>query len=382
MFADKMPRANMLAEEKAKLCSLFFRPWSLCADFAAVPHVPHLLQLPLYPVPIVRRRKRGKGKPETKETEPSWTSSWARFIRGNIPSEHAARIIRRFLSLMVPRAGDNNNRHSDEEAESEMGDMEGHAAKPVQIDLGDAHKILRDDDKRQKAGDGVRAHYVTGSGKPEDEIAWDTTGNDPTAQSEEYKKAATFMKKSYNNKALRNRFLVASDAPLTRGRDCAHALHSLSVADSHYTSIEPKHSGKRKGPAPAGTTGHQTCTRATAANRATGHQGTTGHQSQGTSGHQKDTKPQRGRCSSGHQAQCLGNGAKKNKTCQSKNKSCASGEQARRFQSTRGGQHLLPPGRHQQHSQVARRSAGNLCCERNRSHRRRHKAQKHSSRHE
>lgn len=203
VFADgKMPRANMQEEEKARLCSLFFRPWSLCADFAVDPHVPHMLQLPLYPEPIVRRRKRGKGKPEPKETESSWTSSWARFIRGNIPSEHAARIIRRFLSLMVPRAGDNNTRHSDDEAGSELGDMEGHAAKQVQINLDDAHKILRDDAKRLKTADGVRARWVTNSETLQDEGTWDTTGNDPTAQAEEYKKAATSIKKSHNNKAL------------------------------------------------------------------------------------------------------------------------------------------------------------------------------------
>ena len=108
----------MEEEEKARLCSLFLRPWTLCEDFSTVPHVPHLLQLPLYPVPFVRHRKREKGKPAQGEFGPSWTSSWARFIRGNIPSEHAARIIKRFLSLMVPRAG-GNTRNSEDEAESE-----------------------------------------------------------------------------------------------------------------------------------------------------------------------------------------------------------------------------------------------------------------------
>ena len=215
VFADgKMPRANMQEEEKARLCNLFFRPWSLCADFAAVPHVPHMLQLPLYPEPVVRRRKRQKSKPEQEATEPAWTSSWARFIRGNIPSEHAARIIRRFLSLMVPRAGDNNTRHSDDEAVSEVGDMEGHAAKQVQINLDDAHKILRDDAKRLKTTHGVRARWVTGSEISQGEDTWDTTGNNPTAHSEEYKKAATFIKKSHNNKALRSRRFVCVRYPI------------------------------------------------------------------------------------------------------------------------------------------------------------------------
>ena len=207
VFADsKMPRANMQEEEKARLCSLFFRPWSLCADLAAVPHVPHLLQLPLYPEPIVRRRKREKGKPAQEESRPSWTSSWARFIRGNIPSEHAARIIKRFLSLMVPRAG-GNTRNSDDEAESETGDMEGHGAEQVKLNLDDAHKILRDDDKRLRTTHGVRARWSTSCEIMQEEGTWDTSGNNPTAQSEEYKKAANTVKKAHADKALRSTLL-------------------------------------------------------------------------------------------------------------------------------------------------------------------------------
>ena len=119
-----------------------------------------------------------------------------------------------FLSLMVPRAGDNNTRHSDNEAECEVGDMEGHAAKQVHINLDDAHKILRDDANRLKTTGGVRARWVTSSKILQEEGAWDTTGNDPTAHIEEYKKAATFIKKSHNNKALPSRRFVCVRYPI------------------------------------------------------------------------------------------------------------------------------------------------------------------------
>ena len=77
VFADgKMPRANMQEEEKARLCNLFFRPWSMCADFAQVPHVPHMLQLPLYPVVAVRRRMRAKSKAAAEETTPPRALGW------------------------------------------------------------------------------------------------------------------------------------------------------------------------------------------------------------------------------------------------------------------------------------------------------------------
>ena len=143
VFANsKMPRAGMNDDEKARLCSVYFRPYTLCPDFAALPHVPHLLQLRLYPEPVVRRRKRSKGKAAAEETMPSWASSWARYIRGNVVSEHAARLIRRFLSLTLARSG-SNARNSDDEGEAEIDDLEGHGGVPVKVSLDEAHRIVR-----------------------------------------------------------------------------------------------------------------------------------------------------------------------------------------------------------------------------------------------
>ena len=143
VFANsKMPRAGMNDDEKARLCSVYFRPYTLCTDFAALPHVPHLLQLRLYPEPVVRRRKRSKGKAAAEETMPSWASSWARYIRGNVVSEHAARLIRRFLSLTLARSG-GNGRDSDDEGEPEIDDLEGNGAVPVKVSLNEAHRIVR-----------------------------------------------------------------------------------------------------------------------------------------------------------------------------------------------------------------------------------------------
>ena len=89
VFANtKMPRAGMKDEEKARLCSLYWRPWTLCADFSQTPHVPHLLQMRLYPAPIVRHRLRAKSRAPADETEPSYADSWGRYIRGNVVSEH------------------------------------------------------------------------------------------------------------------------------------------------------------------------------------------------------------------------------------------------------------------------------------------------------
>ena len=77
---SKLPRAG----------SPYFRPWSICASLAAPPHVPHLLQLPLHPEPDVRRRLPQKRKASPEESVASWANLWARYIRGNVVSEHAA----------------------------------------------------------------------------------------------------------------------------------------------------------------------------------------------------------------------------------------------------------------------------------------------------
>ena len=132
----------MRDEDKARLCSVYFRPWTLCIDFAAVPHVPHLLQMPLYPEPVVRHRRRVKGKAAAEETVASWANSWARYIRGNVVSEHAAQLIRRFLSLTLALSS-YDGRESADDAESGKENMEGHGAESVKLKLDELHGILR-----------------------------------------------------------------------------------------------------------------------------------------------------------------------------------------------------------------------------------------------
>ena len=206
----------MKDEEKARLCSLFWRPWTLCEDFSQTPHVPHLLQLRLYPEPIVRHRMRAKSKATAEETMPSWAGSWSRYIRGNVVSEHAARLIRRFLSLTLARSS-YKGQDSDDDAESGKEDMEGDGAEAVKLNLDETHRILRlkedcEDDSKQKDGkqidklarttSTVRARYGLTLGGA-DGAAWDSSGHIDTNQIEEYKKAARNLGKDAGEKAPR-----------------------------------------------------------------------------------------------------------------------------------------------------------------------------------
>ena len=215
--SSKMPRAGMKDEEKARLCSLYWRPWTLYADFSQTPHVPHLLQMRLYPEPIVRHRLRAKSTATADETMPSWAGSWGRYIRGNVVSEHAARLIRRFLSLTLARSS-YNGRDSDDDAESGKEDMEGHGADPVKLKLDDLHQILRvkeacEDDSEQKKEKeidklskktySVRARWSVNFSDADGE-AWDSSGHRDTNQIEEYKTAAKSLGRNGGEQAPRS----------------------------------------------------------------------------------------------------------------------------------------------------------------------------------
>ena len=213
----RMPKADMPDDEKGRLCSLYFRPWTLCKDFEVIPHVPHMLEMTMYPEPAVRKRKRAKRKAAPEEAEASWAHSWARYIRGNVVSDHATRLIRRFLSLTLARRCGDNAQNSDDEAMSENDDMEGIGAEAVKINLDDAHEILQfkadkeEEDaageegskgtsNRRKAPKRKQSHW---SQKPNaGDGPWDTSGNMETNAIDEYKKATRSLgKKKSTDKA-------------------------------------------------------------------------------------------------------------------------------------------------------------------------------------
>jgi hypothetical protein len=102
------------------LFSLYFRPWVLNRAFAN-PRVPHLDKLDLVLVPrwdssettlqgaIPRRRRHGKqnvlteamGSRDWDYRKYSFDESWRRYVRGNIVSEHAERLIWNTLQIAL-----------------------------------------------------------------------------------------------------------------------------------------------------------------------------------------------------------------------------------------------------------------------------------------
>ena len=124
---SKLPRPGLSAEENARLCSVYFRPWTLCRDLATL-DAPHLLHLAMYPrvvgtsaqssthldapkVDTKKLRLNTKTPPMCNPSERveastdahAWASSWRRYKDGQIVSEHARRLIQNFLTMTLAR---------------------------------------------------------------------------------------------------------------------------------------------------------------------------------------------------------------------------------------------------------------------------------------
>ena len=213
---SKLPRAGMPEEERARLCSLYFRPWSLCSSVVAPPHVPHLLQLPLYPEPTVCFRAPQKRKATQAESAPSWASSWARYIRGNVVSEHAAGLITRFLSMTLARSsGDGVDSDKDDEPENDGAD--GHAASAVNLSLSELHNVLdfastedgeqtKLSTKHMRSIHNARARWSREAQDMTEGL--DTSGDRPTLRIDDYKKASNKAGKACDEQAVHIRHCV------------------------------------------------------------------------------------------------------------------------------------------------------------------------------
>jgi len=157
---------------------------------------------------------RAKSKATAEEAMPSWASSWSRYIRGNVVSEHAAKLIRRFLSLTLARSS-YDGRESDDDAESGKENMEGHGADPVKLKLDELHQILRvkearEDDSEQKNDKQIdklsekTANVIARWCQPlsaGDGEKWDYSGHHDTNKIDEYKQAARNLGRDAGEKA-------------------------------------------------------------------------------------------------------------------------------------------------------------------------------------
>ena len=98
-----MPDKESDPERKGRLYCVYMRPWVLDKSIATS-EVPHLTDLDLLPerhCPMQKKRYRLQGKQSPPiQTDPrrSFSESWTHYIRGNVVSRHACKIIVQFMA--------------------------------------------------------------------------------------------------------------------------------------------------------------------------------------------------------------------------------------------------------------------------------------------
>ena len=125
----QLPSARRSSTYNSKYCSIFFRPWTLLEGDAVVPHLSLLgvgfptLELvygesPSRPSKVLRR-KQPKAPVESVADQVHWGNAWSEYVRGNVVSESAEILIRRFLLNTIASTGKETERDDIELDESE-----------------------------------------------------------------------------------------------------------------------------------------------------------------------------------------------------------------------------------------------------------------------
>ena len=113
-----MPEQENDGNKKAQLYSIYLRPWVLDKTLATK-EVPHIADLDLStesgcPGNIIRHRLRGKQSPhKLMQPRRSFSEAWRNYIRGNVVSRHAQRIIVQFMAAHCETTSRNENPEED-----------------------------------------------------------------------------------------------------------------------------------------------------------------------------------------------------------------------------------------------------------------------------
>ena len=121
-----LPRRGMSSEERARICSVYMRPWTLDTACESPP-VPHLRNLNLCSStngarPQERSRLRRKTPAPAAEEHTairSFRRAWRQYLEGGIVSDHAAKIIKNFLLAVLAEG-----RHQDDREDKDAQDLE------------------------------------------------------------------------------------------------------------------------------------------------------------------------------------------------------------------------------------------------------------------
>ena len=137
---NKLPGPACSAEDNAQYCSLFFRPWSMCLDTADVPYLPNMgvIKEKRYQALQQGQIKRRRFITKTTNALADWPAAWDEYIRGDIVSKHAARIIKTFLVNTFGASGDNRGDDVESVDASDVDDD----IPPLRITIEDARALV------------------------------------------------------------------------------------------------------------------------------------------------------------------------------------------------------------------------------------------------
>ena len=130
-----MPDKQCDAEERDKLFSLYLRPWTLSHE-KACGEVPHIINLDVIPKPDApRTRVRHKTPPG--QGQRSYTASWRWYIRGNVVTQHAKRLIVQFMAACCGKSKTDQGLQAEEAVRERLRDLP-----PNSMSLQRVHDIL------------------------------------------------------------------------------------------------------------------------------------------------------------------------------------------------------------------------------------------------
>ena len=128
-----MPDKVKDEEKKAKLYSLYLRPWVL-REKDQIKFVPHIVNLPSIRRVLGREDRR---VPE-KQHDWSWQEAWSTYIRGHVVSEHSRRLIVQFMAACCGKS----TTHDEDEGEAET-KVQNYEQPTNDMAVGRVHEILK-----------------------------------------------------------------------------------------------------------------------------------------------------------------------------------------------------------------------------------------------
>ena len=154
-----MPDKEKCSEKKARLFSLYMRPWVLDrANACSHGHAVHLADLNLVQAAVkVQRRLSSKQGGDRLEIR-SYAQAWARYLRGKVVSAHAVRVITQFMAACCGKSSRDDD--ATQPSHEELHDLPDNS-----VSLGRVHRLLdalslktdtKEDNEQQKGASGKR----------------------------------------------------------------------------------------------------------------------------------------------------------------------------------------------------------------------------------